>query len=128
MKTEELIDLLRGCAEKNCPVCSDIESCTGPSWLLRKAADELMSATAFVNRMWAGVDTCLPSMKIRVTEDGRECLESDYVLVWDGLKVEIAQAVSDESSMYWLDRCADVVTAVSWMPLPTPPEQAEGDD
>ena len=41
MKTEELIELLRSCSEKNCPVCPDIESCTGPSWLLRKAADKL---------------------------------------------------------------------------------------
>ena len=46
MKTEELIDWLRSCAEKNCPMCPDVESCTGPSLLLRKAADKLEELTA----------------------------------------------------------------------------------
>lgn len=48
MKTEELIELLRSCAEKNCPVCPDIEECTGPSWLLRKAADKLEELIATI--------------------------------------------------------------------------------
>ena len=46
MKTEELIEWLRSCAEKNCPMCPDVESCTGPSWLLCKAADKLEELTA----------------------------------------------------------------------------------
>ena len=41
MTTEELIELLKSCAEKNCPLCPDIEACAGPSWLLRKAAEKL---------------------------------------------------------------------------------------
>ena len=41
MTTKELIELLRSCAEKNCPMCPDIEECAGPSWLLRKAAEKL---------------------------------------------------------------------------------------
>ena len=41
MTTEELIELLRSCSEKNCPVCPDVEECVGPGWLLRKAADRL---------------------------------------------------------------------------------------
>ena len=46
MKTEELIEWLKSCAEKNCPMCPDVESCTGPSLLLRKAAEWLESTTA----------------------------------------------------------------------------------
>lgn len=49
MKTEELIELLKSCSEKNCPVCPDSESCTGPSWLLRKAAEELMAGVGFTD-------------------------------------------------------------------------------
>ena len=45
METKELIEWLRSCAEKNCPMCKDVESCTGPSWLLRKAADRLEELT-----------------------------------------------------------------------------------
>jgi hypothetical protein len=41
IETKDLIELLKDCAEKNCPVCPDIEECVGPSWLLRKAADRL---------------------------------------------------------------------------------------
>ena len=41
MTTEELIELLKSCSEKNCMECPDIEECTGPSWLLRKAAEKL---------------------------------------------------------------------------------------
>ena len=41
METKELIEWLKSCAEKNCPVCPEIEECMGPSWLLQKAADRL---------------------------------------------------------------------------------------
>ena len=41
METKELIDLLKSCAEKNCAVCHDIESCVGAAWLLLKAAERL---------------------------------------------------------------------------------------
>ena len=41
MTTEELIELLKSCAKKNCPVCPDVEECVGPSWLLRKAAEKI---------------------------------------------------------------------------------------
>jgi hypothetical protein len=41
LETKELIEWLRSCAEKNCPMCEDIESCVGPAWLLRKAAERL---------------------------------------------------------------------------------------
>ena len=110
METKELIEQLKSCAEKNCAVCPDIEECVGPAWLLKKAAERIDG--------WVAVDKCVPTMVSK-----GDYLESDYVLVWDGVKVEIAQAVSDESGVYWLDRCADVVTAVSWMPIPTPPEK-----
>lgn len=46
MTTEELIELLRSCSEKNCAECPDIEECAGPSWLLQKAADKLEELTA----------------------------------------------------------------------------------
>lgn len=76
-----------------------------------------------VEQKWIGANECMPTMKVaKALEDGgRDYLISDFVLVWDGLKVEIAQAVSDESGLYWVDRCADVVKAVSWMPLPPHP-------
>ena len=41
METKALIELLRSCGERNCPVCPDVESCAGPSWLLLKAAERL---------------------------------------------------------------------------------------
>ena len=41
MTTEELIELLRSCSEKDCLTCPDIEQCVGPAWLLRKAAERL---------------------------------------------------------------------------------------
>ena len=41
MKTDELIDLLKCCGEKNCMVCPEIEECVGPAWLMQKAADAL---------------------------------------------------------------------------------------
>ena len=41
METKELVEQLKSCAEKHCPMCEDAESCIGPSWLLRKAADAL---------------------------------------------------------------------------------------
>lgn len=74
---------------------------------------------------WIGVDEYMPTMRVRkpLEEGGRDFLESDYVLVWDGHKVEIALAAYDESGLYWLDRCAEVVKAVFWMPLPAPPEK-----
>ena len=75
--------------------------------------------------VWISVEDRMPPMRVTKSfeEESRDYLLSDYVLVWDGQKVEIAQAVSDVSGVYWLDRCSDVVTAVSWMPLPAAPEQ-----
>ena len=83
-----------------------------------------------VGQRWIGVDEYLPTMKLRdpLEEGGRDFLESDYVLVWDGHNVEIALAAYDESGLYWLDRFSEVVKAKFWMPLPTPPEQSEGDE
>ena len=70
---------------------------------------------------WVGVDEYMPTMKVR--KSSADYLMSDYVLVWDGLEVGLARAVSDESGLYWVDRCAEVVKVAAWMPLPTPPEQ-----
>lgn len=83
-----------------------------------------------VQQRWIGLDEYMPTMTLKkpLEEGGRDYLESDYVLVWDGHKVEIAQAVSDESGLYWLDRLSEVVKAIFWMPLPTPPEQSKGDE
>lgn len=73
---------------------------------------------------WINVEERLPDMKLKTyPADGAEYLESDYVLVWDGVKIEIAQLASDKDGVCWFDRCADVVKAISWMPLPTPPSQ-----
>ena len=73
---------------------------------------------------WIGVDEYMPTMRVRKPiEEGRDYLESDYVLVWDGRNYGIAQALSDESGLYWLDPFGGTVKAVSWMPLPTPPEK-----
>ena len=52
MTTKELIELLKSCSEKNCMECPDIEECTGPSWLLRKAADKLEE---FASKVTEGV-------------------------------------------------------------------------
>lgn len=81
-----------------------------------------------VEHRWMCIDKYMPTVHVKKSseEGGRDYLESDYVLVWDGVKVEIAQAVYDETGQYWVDRCAEVVNAVFWMPLPTPPDQPEG--
>ena len=39
METKELIELLKSCGERSCGRCPDIESCVGPNWLLKKAAE-----------------------------------------------------------------------------------------
>ena len=76
-----------------------------------------------VEHKWVGVDEHMPTMRVKKTaEDGREYLESDYVLVWDGCKFDVAQIVFDSTGMHWIDQYAGTVNAVSWMPLPTPPE------
>ena len=126
METRELIAWLNSCAEKNCPVCPEIEECVGPSWLLQKAAERLEEIIMDgMEHGWVAIDEYMPTMMMKKSQEegGRDYLESDYVLVWDGTNVEIAQAVSDESGVYWLDRYAEVVNAVSWMPTPTPPEK-----
>ena len=41
METKELIEQLKSCGERGCENCHDIEECTGPSWLLLKAAERL---------------------------------------------------------------------------------------
>ena len=82
-----------------------------------------------VEHKWIDKAEYMPSMRLKksLEEDGRDYLESDHVLVWDGNKVDIAQAVSDETGVYWLDRYSEVVKTTFWMPLPTPPEQLNGE-
>ncbi len=46
METEELIEQLKSCAEKNCAVCPEIEECVGPAYLLRKAAEKIEELAA----------------------------------------------------------------------------------
>lgn len=72
---------------------------------------------------WVGVDESMPAMRLIKTEDGCEYLESDYVLVWDGCKFDVAQAVFEAKGLSWIDQYAGTVEAVYWMPLPTPPEK-----
>ena len=77
-----------------------------------------------VEHKWIRVDECLPNMKlVKYLEDDGEYLESDYVLVWDGCKFDVAQAVFEAKGLSWVDQYAGTVEAVSWMPLPTPPEK-----
>ena len=71
---------------------------------------------------WFSVEECMPTMVRKETsEDGSYCFESDYVLVWDGQNVDVAQAVYESSGQYWIDRNAGVIEAVAWMRLPAPP-------
>lgn len=72
---------------------------------------------------WIAVSEHMPTMRVKKSreEGGHDYLESDHVLVWDGCSIEIAQAVSDELGVYWMDRLSEVVKAKFWMPLPTPP-------
>ena len=73
---------------------------------------------------WISIDDRLSPMVSKKSSDGdMDYLESDYVLVWDGHKVDIAQAVSDRAGRYWVDRYADIIEVVCWMPLPPPPSQ-----
>lgn len=72
---------------------------------------------------WVSVYECMPTMKtVKLVEDERDYLESDFVLVWDGCKFDVAQAISDTIGLNWVDQYAGKVEAKFWMPLPTPPE------
>ena len=73
---------------------------------------------------WISVDKYMPTMMVKKyqEEGGRDYLESDYVLVWDGHKAEVARVIFDEYGLYWMDRLSEVVNAVAWMPIPTPPQ------
>ena len=72
---------------------------------------------------WISVDKFMPPMRVEKDryEDGRDSLESDYVLVWDGTKVEIANAIFDGKDLFWMDRFAEVVEVTYWMPMPEAP-------
>lgn len=74
---------------------------------------------------WIRVDKYMPVMQVKKAknEDCRDSLESDYVLVWDGSKVEIANVIFDGDDLFWMDRFSDVVAVKYWMPIPTPPEK-----
>ena len=39
METKELIEFLRSCGKRGCECCPDVECCTGPGWLMLKAAE-----------------------------------------------------------------------------------------
>lgn len=41
METKELIEFLRSCGKRGCEDCPDVECCTGPGWLMLKAAERL---------------------------------------------------------------------------------------
>lgn len=41
VETKWLIEQLRHCGEMGCSECPDIEICTGPGWLMMKAAERL---------------------------------------------------------------------------------------
>jgi hypothetical protein len=41
METKELIEFLRSCGKRGCDCCPDVECCTGPGWLMLKAAERL---------------------------------------------------------------------------------------
>lgn len=83
-----------------------------------------------VEHKWICVDEYMPAMRVKKSreEGGRDYLESDCVLVWDGVKVEIARVIFDEAGLYWVDRCADVVNVTFWMHLPAAPENLNGDE
>ena len=74
-----------------------------------------------VDSKWISVEERMPIMSAKASEDGREYLESDYVLVWDGSKFDVAQAISDAIGLFWEDQYAGIIKALYWMPLPTPP-------
>ena len=78
-----------------------------------------------VEHGWISVDKYMPVMRVKKAknEDCRDSLESDYVLVWDGSKVEIANVIFDGEDLFWMDRLSDAVNAMFWMPLPTSPEK-----
>lgn len=62
METKELIEWLKSCAEKNCPMCPEVEECVGPSWLLKKAAEKLenLVAAEVVHGKWVELEKGTP--------------------------------------------------------------------
>ena len=72
---------------------------------------------------WISVDKYMPVMRVKKAknEDCRDSLESDYVLVWDGTKVEIANVIFDGVDLFWMDRFIEVVEVTHWMPMPEAP-------
>ena len=74
---------------------------------------------------WISVDKFMPAMRVKKAknEDYRDSLESDYVLVWDGSKVEMANVIFDGEELFWMDRLSEVVNVKYWMPMPEAPEK-----
>lgn len=61
----ELIEMLRKCGERGCLNCPDIEECTGPGYLMLKAAEELERP-----RVSEGLDKVIAGLRCcRVNED-----------------------------------------------------------
>lgn len=64
METKELIEFLRSCGKRGCEECQDVECCTGPGWLMLKAADRLEGySVEKIEKVIAGLKCC------RVDED-----------------------------------------------------------
>lgn len=62
---KELIEMLRKCGERSCTDCPDIEECTGPGYLMLKAAEELEKP-----RVSEGLDEVIAGLRCcRVNED-----------------------------------------------------------
>ena len=77
-----------------------------------------------VEHGWISVDKYMPVMRVKKAknEDCHDSLESDYVLVWNGTNVEIANLNFECGVLFWMNRVVEEVKVTHWMPMPTPPE------
>ncbi len=69
---------------------------------------------------WISVNDRLPTMHLVRGEDGDDDWLSsyDYVLIWDGSKTRMANAVFTKK-LEWVTEGGDAFSADFWMPLPT---------
>lgn len=88
---KELIEMLRSCGERGCADCPDIEECTGPGYLMLKAAEELEKP-----RVSAGLDKVIAGM-VACNGVGLDCKSCPYM--GEG---EICVAVLWTDALAWL--------------------------
>lgn len=132
MKTGELIDMLRFCADEGttCMGCKRFSYRCG-DWgcvedLLSKAAEALEARNAGDALVpgWLPVRLTMPPMKTEKIEDGEDSIEyqeSDTVLAYttEGYMIAV-KAITEGEKTYWVERDGTEYDVTHWMMVKPP--------